>query len=118
MVSDFSECWKLLTYYGFKSHVNVTEGLNFVLEERIKVDKEEAGTRTLNQTHDNFWPNQDKLVKRKLLGKTQKEVHGQINQCQIIMIVSTATKHINDKLCTYYFVFVKLHIHNCFPFSD
>ena len=39
--------------------MNVTEGLYFFAEERIKVGKEEAGSSALNQVHDKLQANQD-----------------------------------------------------------
>ena len=48
----FPQWWKLLIYYGFKYHLNVTERLEIFAEEIIKVWKEEAGTSALNQEYD------------------------------------------------------------------
>ena len=36
MICDSPKWWDFLTHDEFKSHVNVTEGLNLFLEERIK----------------------------------------------------------------------------------
>ena len=46
--------WDLLTYDGFKSHVNFTEGLEKFAEERIRVGKEKAGTSAFNQSYDKY----------------------------------------------------------------
>ena len=54
MICDFPKWWALLTYDGFKSHVNVTKGLKNFAEERIRVGKEEAGTSAFNQAYDKF----------------------------------------------------------------
>ena len=54
MICDFPKWWSLLTYDGFKSHVKVTDALEFFSEERINVGKEETGTSTLNQAYDKF----------------------------------------------------------------
>ena len=54
MIRDFPKWWAVLTYDGFKSHVNVTEGLKTFAEERIRVGKEEAGTSAFNQAYDKF----------------------------------------------------------------
>ena len=65
-------------------------GPHFFSEKRIKVGKEEAGTSNFNKSYDMFKSNQDKAQTRKLLEILRQKVHGQINQWQIIMIVSTA----------------------------
>ena len=52
MNRDFPKWWAFLTYDGFKSHVNVTEGLENFADERIRVGKEEAGTSAFNQAYD------------------------------------------------------------------
>ena len=49
MIRDFIDLWALLTYGEFKSHVNVTEGLNYVSRGRIKVEKEDSGTKPLDK---------------------------------------------------------------------
>ena len=79
MIRDFQKLWALLTCYGFKSHVNVTEGLEKIAEERIRVENEEAGTSTLYQAYDKFQENQDKapwrLTRRILLNKMINNTH-------------------------------------------
>ena len=57
IIIDFPEWWEFLKYYGFKSHVNFTEGLKVFAEEGIKVGKEESGTSTFNQSYDKFKAN-------------------------------------------------------------
>ena len=52
MIFDFQKWWSFLTYDGFKSHVNVTEGLEILAEESIKSGKEEAGIISFNQAYD------------------------------------------------------------------
>ena len=58
MICDFPQWWAFPTYYGFNSHVNVTEGLELFAVERIKSEKEEAGTSAFNQLYDSFQANQ------------------------------------------------------------
>ena len=100
MICDYSKWWLLLTYYGFKSHVIVTDDLDFFAEERIKVGKEKAGTSALNQVYDKFQVNQYKTQTRQLMELVQQKVHGCINQCQLIMIISTVIQNIPDKFWT------------------
>ena len=70
----------LPTYDGFKSHINVTEGLKNYAEERIRVGKEEAGTSTLNQAYDKFQEKQYKDQTRQILELARRKFHGRINQ--------------------------------------
>ena len=60
MICYFQKCWSCLTYDSFKSHVNVTDALKILSEERIKVGKEEAVTSNFNQAYDKFQVKQDK----------------------------------------------------------
>ena len=94
MISEFPKWWAFLTYDGLKSHVNVTEGLDFFAEERIRVGKEEAGTSAFNQVYDKFQAKQDKAQTRQLLDLARRKVHGRINQWKLIMVISTAIKNI------------------------
>ena len=80
MIRDFPKWWAFLKYDGFKYHANVTEGLNFFAEERIRVGKEEAGTSAFNQSYDKFQAKQDKAQTRQLLDLARQKVHGRINQ--------------------------------------
>ena len=54
MICNLPKWWAFLTYDGFKSHVNVTEGIKKIVEKSIRVGKEEARTRTSNQAYDKF----------------------------------------------------------------
>ena len=44
IISDHPDCWTLLTYDGFKSHVNVKKVLKTFHDNKIRVVEEEAGT--------------------------------------------------------------------------
>ena len=92
MICDLPKCWVLLTYYGFKYHMNINEVLKMFAEEMIKVGKEEAGTSNFNQAYDKFQAKHDKNQKRKLLDIARRKFHGWITQCQIIMISMQAFK--------------------------
>ena len=82
------------------------------------VGKEEAGTFAFNQSYDKFQENQDKAQTRQLLELAQQKVHGQINQWQIIMVISTAIQNIPAKVWTDSFVAVNLHPHHRMTFHD
>ena len=118
MIHDFPKWWAFLTYDGFKSHVNVTEGLEFFAEERIRVWKEEAGTSVFNQAYDTFQARQDKAQTRQLLYLARRKVHGQITQWQLIMVIYTAIQNFFAKAWTDYFVAVNLHPHHRMMFPD
>ena len=118
MIRYFPRWRDFLTYYGFKYHVNVTEGLEKYVEERIRVGKEEAGTSAFSQAYHKFQAKQDKSQTRQLLELARRKVHGLINQWQLIIIISTAIQNIPDKVWTDSFVDVNLHPHHCMTFND
>ena len=80
MIRYFPKWWAFLTYDGFNSHVNVTEGFENFAEERIRGGKEEAGTSAFNQSYDTFQAKHDKAQTRQILDLAQWKVHGQITQ--------------------------------------
>ena len=80
MILDFPKLWAFLTYDGFNSHINVTEGLEMFAEEGIGVGKEDSGTSTFNQAYDKLQANQDKAQTRQFLDLAWWKVHGRINQ--------------------------------------
>ena len=118
MIRDFPKWWAFLTYDGFKSHINVTEGLGIFADERIRVGKEEAGTSAFNQAYDKFQANQEKAQTRKLLDLARQMGHGQINQWQLIMVISTSIQKNSAKVWTDSFVAVNLHPHHRMMFPD
>ena len=117
MILDLPKWWVFLKYDGFKSHVNVTEGLAIFAEDRIRFGKEEAATSAFNQAHDKFQAIQEKAQTRQILELTQYKVHGQITQWQLTMVISTAIK-ISTKVWADYFVAVNLHPHHGMTFPD
>ena len=112
MIRDFPKWWAFLIYDGFKSHVNVTEGLYFFAEERIGVGKEEAGTSAFNQAYDKFQAKKDKAQTRQILDLALRKVHVRITQWQLIMVISTAIQNISAQVWTDSFVAVNLHPHH------
>ena len=75
MICDFQKWWSFLTYDGFKSHVNVTEGLEHFAEEGIRVGEKYSGTNAFNESYDKFQANQDKAQTRQILELERKKVH-------------------------------------------
>ena len=118
MILDFPKWWSFLTYDRFKYHINVTEGLENSVEERIGIGKEEAGTSAFNKSYDKFKAKQDKAQTRQLLELARRKVHGRINQWQLIMVISTAIQNIPEKFWTDSFVAVKLHPHHRMTFHE
>ena len=68
--------------------------------------------------YDKLHANQDKDQTRHILELARLKVHGQINQCQIIMIISTSMQNIPAKVWTDSFVSFNLHPHHFLYFSD
>ena len=118
MIRDLQKWWDFLTYDGFKSHVNVTGGINFFSDERIRVGKKDAGKSALNQAYDKFQSKQDKAQTRQIMRLARRKILFHINQCQIIMIISTVIQNIPAKVWTDYFVTVNLHPRHCMTFHD
>ena len=118
MIRDFPKWFSFLTYDGFKSHVNVTEGLKNISEERIRVGKEEAGTSAFNQDCDKFQAKQYKAQTRQLLDLERRKIHGRITQWQLIIIISATTQNISTKVGTDSFVDIKLHPRHRMKFPD
>ena len=87
-------------------------------EKRIRVGKEEDGTSALNQAYDKFQANQDKAQTRQLLYFLRQNTHGQTNQCQIIIIISTSIQNIPTKVWIDSFVAVNLHPRHQLTFPD
>ena len=63
----------------------------------------------LNQVYDKLQENQDKTHTRHILELAWRNVHGQITQWQIIMIISTDIQNIPSKVWTDSFVSVNPH---------
>ena len=57
MICDFLKWGAFIIYYGFKSHVNVSEGPKTFVEESSIVGKEETDTIVFNQAYDEFQTN-------------------------------------------------------------
>ena len=68
-------------------------------EERVKVLNKESGTSTFNQVYDKLKAKQDKNMTTKTLYLDKHKLHGLINQCHIITIISISIKKYS-KLCT------------------
>ena len=64
MICDLPKWCAFLIYDGFKSHANVSEGLEISVEESIRIGKEEAGTSAFNQSYGKFQANQGKAQTR------------------------------------------------------
>ena len=59
------------------------------LEERIEVGKEYSLENCINEAYYKFQEKQDTLLTRRILDIPWRNFHGHINQCHIIMIIST-----------------------------
>ena len=91
-------------------------GPRFFVVESIKVGKEEAGKITFNKVYDKLRVNQDKSKTSELLEMAQQKFHVWINQCELIVIISTSIQIIPAKVLTDSFVAVNIHIYHRFIF--
>ena len=80
--------------------MNITKGLESFADESIKVGKQEASTSAFNQVYDKYQANQDKAHIRHIMEMDWQNVHGIINQWQLIMIIYTASQKISARVCT------------------
>ena len=62
VIEDHPEWWACLTMDGYGSHVNVTEGLEIMSENKLHAAKEESGTSQICQSYDQHQARQDKQV--------------------------------------------------------
>ena len=79
--------WTVPIYDGLKSYVNFTEGLGKFAGERIRFGNEEDGTSAFKQAYEKFQARQDKAQTRQILELARHNIHSQISQWQIIMII-------------------------------
>ena len=98
---DFPKWWSFLTYDGLKSHVNVTDALKKIQRRGSRLVRRRLVQVLSNQAYDKFQAKQDKAQTRNILELAWWKVHGHINQCQLIIIISTAIQNIPAKVCTY-----------------
>ena len=80
--------------------MNVTEGLKIFTEEWINVGKEDAGTSAFNQAYDKVQVNQDKGQTKHIMYMVGRKFHDQMNQWQLIIIISTDVQNIYAGVCT------------------
>ena len=118
MIRDLPKQWVFLTYDGFNSHVNVTEGLENFAGERIRVGKEGSGASAFNQSYDTLQVNQEKAQTRQILELAWLKFHGKINQWYLTTVISTAIQNISAKVWTYSFVAVNLRPRHRMNFHD
>ena len=59
-IPDFPKWWAFFKYYGFKYHVNITEGLETFAEESIRFGKEDVGTSAFDQYYNKLQAKKDR----------------------------------------------------------
>ena len=91
MICDLPKWWIFLTYDGFKSHVNVAEGIYFS-EDKIKVGDKKAGKIALNQDYDKIKERKEKDQIMRLLDLARRKVHGCITHWKLIVIIYISIK--------------------------
>ena len=97
IIKEHPEWWTLLTFDGFKSHVNVTEALKTFHQNKIRVAKEEAGTSHVNQPYDQGQAKADKRATKQLLELARPRVSSHIDQWQLCAILCVAIKNLPEK---------------------
>ena len=117
-LKEHSDWWALLTFDGFKSHVNVTQMLQKFLEHFIRVAKEEGGTSATNQFYDQEQAIKDKMHTRRLLDLARRAVTGHIIQWQLVGIIAVAINNLGGKIWERSFKAVNLHPKHRFSFED
>ena len=88
----------MLTYDGFKSHVNVTESLTTFYGHKICVVKEGASMLHVNQAYNQSQAKEDKRATRQILELSKTRVSSHINQYQLCGIICVALKNLPEKI--------------------
>ena len=109
VIKEHPDWWTLLTYDGFKSHVNVNTALKTFHDNKIRVVKEEAGTSHVNQPYDQGQAKADKRAARQLLDLARARVSSHIDQWQLCAILCVALKHLPEQIWVKSFRKVNLH---------
>ena len=84
VICDHPNWSDLLTFDGFKSHINVGETLDCWSVNKIWTVKEEAGTSHVNQAYNQQQARADKQITRELLDAYRGQVNGHIDQNQLV----------------------------------
>ena len=118
VIRDHPDWWCVLTYDGFKSHVNVTEALQSFYDNKIRIVKEEAGTSHVNQPYDQAQAKADKRAARQLLELARGRVSNHIDQWQLCTILCIGIKSLPEKIWVNSFKQVNLHPDFRMPFDE
>ena len=97
-LKEHPDWWALLTFDGFKSHVNVTHALQKFAEHLICVAKEEGGISATNQSYDQEQAVKDKMHTRRLLDLTRCNISGHITQWQMVGIITVAINNLDKNI--------------------
>ena len=118
VIKDHPLWWVLLTFDGFKSHVNVLAALQKFYEAKIRAAKEDGGTSATNQAYDQQQAKQDKSATRQLLDMARSAIEGRMDQWQLVGVIATAIKNLPEDIWEKSFISVNLHPHHRVPFED
>ena len=98
-------------YDGFKSHVNVAEGLELFTQNKFQCLKEESANSHVNQAYDQQVALMDKKIQRRILDMVRPKLKNKITQWQVIGCLSVA-------LAQAAFKSVNLHPHHRVEFNE
>ena len=115
VICNHPDWWTLLTYDGFKFHVNVKKVFKTFHDNKIGVVTEEAGTSHINQPYDQGQTKVDKRASRQLLDLVRARVTSHIDQWQLCAILCIALKNLPQKIWVNSFKKVNLHPDHRFP---
>ena len=99
----------LLTFDGFKSHVNVQEALHDWSVNLIWTLKKEAGTSHGNQAYNQYQARADKQITRDLLDACRGKVNGHIDQNQLVSVLILGIRNLPKKTWVASFKSINLH---------
>jgi hypothetical protein len=118
VICDYPHWNVLLTYDGFKSHVNVTEALEVFAQHNIVVVKEESGASDTNQSYDQQQAVADKKATRQLLDIARPRMSQRMDQYKLVGVILVAIKSLPLSLWESSFIRVNLHPHHRMSFED
>ena len=117
VLCNHPDWWCVLTYDGFKSHVNVNTALQTFHDNKIRVVKEQAGTSHVNQPYNQSQAKADKRAARQLLGLARGRVSNHIDQWQLCGILCICLKILPEQIWVNSFKQVNLHPNFRVPFD-
>ena len=105
-------------YDGFKSHVNVAEGLELFTQNKFRCLKEESANSHVNQAYDQQVALMDKKIQRRILDMVRPKLKNKITQWQVIGCLSVSLAQADEGVWEDAFKSVNLHPHHRVEFNE